>query len=137
MLWTNGEVHTKDVSQIRELYSYFINNYNKLNKIFDLNNPVEIYAMFNYLLYKGYLSKNKEFQFYDKETRNLKGLRGVDVITGKAVCRNISSMLTDILNEYGIQSNLLGVYSKQYIVNVNILEQQKYTKEELIGLEII
>lgn len=124
MAWTNGKEYTKDIKQIRELYNYFLNNYNKLNKIFDLNNPVEIYTMFNYLLYKGYLSKNKEFQFSGKQARDLKGLSGAEVITGKAVCRHISGMLTDILNGYGIESSQLGVYSKNYSININILEEQ-------------
>lgn len=133
LTWTNGKQYTKDIKQIRELYNYFLNNYNRLNKIFDLNNPVEIYTMFNYLLYKGYLSKNKEFQFSGKQARDLKVLRGAEVITGKAVCRHISGMLTDILNRYGIESSQLGVYSKNYSININVLGQQKYTKEELVN----
>ena len=133
MAWTNGKEYTKDIKQIRELYNYFINNYNKLNKIFDLNNPVEIYTMFNYLLYKGYLSKNKEFQFSGKQARDLKGLSGAEVITGKAVCRHISGMLTDILNGYGIESSQLGVYLRDYSINIKILEEQKHTKEELVN----
>lgn len=133
LAWTNGKKYTKDIKQIRELYIDFLNNYNKLNKVFDLSNPVEIHMMFNYLLYKGYLSKNKDFQFSSKQARDLKGLSGAEVITGKAVCRHISGMLTDILNGYGIESNQLGVYSKVYSININILKQQKYTKEELVN----
>ena len=51
----------------------------------------------------------------------------------KQVCRHISAMLTDILNNYGIESSQLGVYSMDYSVNINILEQPKYTKEELVN----
>lgn len=133
MTWSSGKEYTKDVKQIRELYNYFLSNYNRLNKIFDLNNPVEIYTMFNYLLYRGYLSKNREFQFTGKQSRDLKGLYGTEVITGKAVCRHISAMLTDILNGYGIESSQLGVYSKDHIININILKEQKHTKEELVN----
>lgn len=133
MVLTKGKEYTKDIKQIRELYNYFLNNYNKLNKIFDLSNPVEIHTMFNYLLYKGYLSKDKEFQFSGKQARDLNGLSGVNVIAGKAVCRHISGMLTDILNEYGIESSQLGVYSKNYSININILKEQKHTKEELVN----
>ena len=133
MSLTNGKEYTKDVKQIRKLYNYFLNNYNKLNRIFDLSNPIEIYTMFNYLLYKGYLSKNKKFQFSNKQSRNLKGLYGTEVITGEAVCRHISGMLTDILNGYGIESRQLGVYSRDYILNINVIKEQKYTKEELVN----
>ena len=66
---------------------------------------------------------------------------GTNVIIGQAVCRHISAMLTDILNDYGIESSQLGVYSIGYNININIniniIDKPKYTKEELIGLELI
>lgn len=133
MTWSRGKNHTKDIIQIRDLYQEFIKNYNKLNKIFDLSDPIQIHIMFNYLLYKGYLSKDKEFQFSGKQKRDIDCLRGTNVITGQAVCRHISAMLTDILNDYGIESSQLGVYSRDYSININILDEQKYTKEELIN----
>ena len=133
MTWSSGKNHTKDIIQIRNLYQEFIKNYNKLNKIFDLSDPIQIHIMFNYLLYKGYLSKDKEFQFSGKQARDINCLSGTNVITGQAVCRHISAMLTDILNDYGIESSQLGVYYRDYSININILDEQKYTKEELIN----
>lgn len=133
MTWSRGKNHTKDIIQIRDLYQEFIKNYNKLNKIFDLSDPIQIHIMFNYLLYKGYLSKDKEFQFSGKQARDIDCLSGTNVITGQAVCRHISAMLTDILNDYGIESSQLGVYSRDYSISINILDEQKYTKEELIN----
>lgn len=133
LAWSYGKDYTRDIKQIRSLYQEFITNYNKLNKAFDLNDPIQIHTMFNYLLYKGYLSIDKNFEFSNKEARDIKGLYGTNVITGKAVCRHISAMLTDILNNYGIESNQLGVYLMAYVINVNNLEQPKYTKEELVN----
>lgn len=133
MSLSHGKNYTKDIIKIRELYQEFIKNYNKLNKAFDLSNPIQIYTMFNYLLYKGYLSKDKEFQFSGKQARDINCLIGTNVITGQAVCRHISAMLTDILNDYGIESSQLGVYSIGYNININILDKPKYTKEELIN----
>lgn len=133
MSLSHGKNYTKDIIKIRELYQEFIKNYNKLNKVFDLSNPIQIYTMFNYLLYKGYLSKDKEFQFSGKQARDINCLIGTNVITGQAVCRHISAMLTDILNDYGIESSQLGVYSIGYNININILDKPKYTKEELIN----
>lgn len=130
---SHGKNYTRDIKQIRVLYNEFITNYNKLNKLFDLNDPIQIHTMFNYLLYKGYLSKDKEFQFSGKQARDIDYLTGTNVITGKAVCRHISAMLTDILNDYEIESSLLGVYSKSYNININFLDEPKYTKEELIN----
>lgn len=139
MSLSHGKNYTKDIIKIRELYQEFIKNYNKLNKAFDLSNPIQIYTMFNYLLYKGYLSKDKEFQFSGKQARDINCLIGTNVIIGQAVCRHISAMLTDILNDYGIESSQLGVYSIGYNININIniIDKPKYTKEELIGLELI
>lgn len=132
LTYSNCKNYSKDVNQIRELYQEFIKNYNKLNKIFDLNDPIQINTMFSYLLYEGYLSKDKEFEFSSKQARDITNLIGANIITGKGVCCHISSMLTDIMNDYGIQSKQLGVYSKHYDININILEEPKYTKEELM-----
>ncbi len=38
-------LHTKDIIEIRKLYNNLIKDYNKLNKIFDFQNPVEIYTL--------------------------------------------------------------------------------------------
>ena len=136
-LWlacSHGRDYTRDIKQIKSLYQKFIANYNKLNKVFDLNDPIQIHTMFNYLLYKGYLSIDKYFEVSKKEARDINGLLGINVITGKAVCRHISAMLTDILNNYGIESNQLGVYSMDRVkIKIKILQQPKYTKEQLFN----
>ena len=110
MMTSKGSFYTKDVKQIYELYQEFLNNYNKLNKTFELNNPIEIHKMYNYLLENGYLSKDKHFFFSNENVKDIKCLNGVDTITGSSVCRHISAMLTDILNNYGIEASQVGVY---------------------------
>lgn len=132
LICSHDKCCTKDIKQIRNLYQLFITSYNKLNKVFDLNDPIEIHTMFNYLLYKGYLSVDKNFEFSKSEARDINGLLGVNVITGKSVCRHISAMLVDILNNYEIEASQLAVYYIRYNININILKQPKYTKEELI-----
>ena len=65
-IYSNGEklsLHTKDIKEIKSLYNDLIKDYNKLNKIFGFQNPVEIYTLYNKMLYAGYLSKDKEFHF--------------------------------------------------------------------------
>lgn len=104
-----------------------------MNKIFDLSDPIQIHTMFNYLLYKGYLSRDKKFEFSSKQARDIFDVSGANVIVGKAVCRHISAMLTDILNDDGIASCQLGVYSREYCTSINIIDEPKYTKEELIN----
>lgn len=131
LVLSNAKLHTKDMSEIRTFYQQFIQNYNKMNKDFELNNPIQIYTMFNYLLYEGYLSKGKEFQFSGEEARDINAISGTNIIMGKGVCRHISSMFKDILNDYGIEAYNLGCYCRTYNVNINIKEQQNFSYNEL------
>ena len=134
LAFSNGKNYTKDIVQIRNLYQEFLKNYNKLNKTFNLSDPIQIHIMFYYLLYEGYLSKDKNFQFSNKQARDIDYLYGANVITGQGVCGHISTMFTDILNDFGIKSNTLIVYCRNYKQNVTvkIIDKPKYTKEELI-----
>ena len=110
MWWSNYIINTKEAVQIRDLYQDFINNYNKLNDSFELESPIQIYSMFNYLLNKGYLSKDKAFEYSKKKILDVPGMLGISIVTGKGVCRHISSALNDILNSKGIQAYPLGVF---------------------------
>lgn len=110
------ETRTKDVTEIKAIYDEIIKNYNKMNKVFDLNNPVEIHTMFNYLLYKGYLSKGKKFEFGDANARDIETLYGANVVNGQGVCRHIALMLKDVFNDYGINSNVLLVYVRKLVI---------------------
>ncbi len=102
-LWlSKNKMYTKELSQIKELYSEFIKNYNKMNKDFGFDNPIEIHTMYNYLLYNGYLSKDKKFESSDKEVKDIALMNGFNVLMGRGVCRHKSSMLTDILKDYGM-----------------------------------
>ena len=132
MVWSDGIEHTEEIKKIKKSYQEIIKNYNKLNKEFNLNDPVQIFTMFNYLIYRGYLSDKKCFEFSDSRAKDIKAIRGANVITGKGVCRHIAAMFTDILEDYNIETNSLAVYIGDAIININPLEKQKYTKEELI-----
>lgn len=96
---------------IREPYQEFIKNYNEdINKTFHLSNPLEVYYVFNILLSNGYLSKNKEFHYYDNPIfADVENLLGTEIFSGISVCRHSSAMLSDILNEFGTPACQLGV----------------------------
>lgn len=129
----NGYIYTKDIKKIRELYDEFIKNYNKLNKVFDFNDPVSIHVMFSYLLYKGYLSSGKSFEFSEKGTIDLVFIEGANVISGHGVCRHIASMLTDILNDNNMNTVNIDCY-KRYIQEAigNIVSEEEYSREKNI-----
>lgn len=106
---TNFERLNKDkypiqILEIKKLYDMLIDNYVILNNSLELNNPIEIYSMFNFMINNGYLSKNGTFNFGLNNTVDIKCLLGANVITGNAVCRHISSMLNDIYNRLNINS---------------------------------
>lgn len=102
--YSDGEKYTRDVNELRSLYNEFIKNYNSMNKEFSFNEPISIYTMFHFLLGNGYLSLNKEFHMNSDNCYNLYGVLGSDVIANYGVCRHVSSMLTDILNDMDISS---------------------------------
>lgn len=128
----DGSKYTRDVNEIRILYWEFVKNYNKLNKTFDFNDPVSIYAMFNYLVYKGFLSKNKKFIFSDNNIKDIPTDIGAHVISGNGVCRHISSMMTDILNDYGIVSANVSCYIRGMDITIEEIDFKHYSKEELL-----
>ena len=103
---------TKEIVYIRNLYNNFIKDYNKLNKIFNFNNPNEIFTMFTYLLHNGYLSKNKKFIHDDSNAfDDITDLLGTNVMTGKAVCRHSSFLLKDIFSDMGDKGFVLPVFA--------------------------
>lgn len=106
-------LHTKDIIEIRKLYNNLIKDYNKLNKIFGFQNPVEIYTLYNKMLYAGYLSKDKSFRFSYDNIKDIITVLGANVINGEAVCRHIAPMLKDIYLDYGITSYEISVFQKK------------------------
>lgn len=103
------------IKQLEKMYLEYINNYSKLNKIFGLNNPLEIYTLFNHLLYGGYLSINKSFSKVAPGIRDIltpfsTNLLGSTILTGEGMCRHIAPMLSDILNASGCEAYVLATY---------------------------
>lgn len=119
----NAFYYTKDIKKIIDLYEEFIANYTKLNKTFELNNPIEIRTMFEYLLKSGLLSYNKMFISSYKDIVEIRGLGGISVIMGKGCCRHINGMLTNVLIASGFEAKSINVLIQRLVVK-NI--QEKY-----------
>ncbi len=133
MYFSNGANHTKSIVEIKELYNEFIKRYNKLNKEFDFNNPVQVFTMYTYLLNKGYFSKDKSFEFSKANARDIEPIMGANVMTGTAVCRHTSVMLADVLNDYGINAGQIGAYTRDFVININTHVEDGWTKEECMN----
>ena len=127
----NSEIHTKEVQKIKVLYQEFLSEYVKLNRIFEFQNPIEIYTFYNKMLYDGYLSKNKEFHFGKTTVRDIRGIYSSNIMNGEAVCRHIATMLKEIYNAYRIEGNTLGVYQSDYDVIPDNMEKMLSLLEEI------
>lgn len=130
-VFSSGKFNTKDVSYINSLYQEFIRNYNDLNREFNFDNPIQIHTMFNYLLYNGYLSKDKNFEFTSKYARDINPIKGANVIMGSGVCRHIAAMLVDIFNDCGIEAFRLGCHIRESVVKFGLYDEEKMSREEL------
>ena len=126
-----GRNYTTDVKELREMYNLFVKNYNKLNKAFDFNDPLQIQTLYYFLYRNGYLSVNHEFIFKNKaKSDTIPSILGTDIINGKGVCRNISGLFSDILNDYGIEAYNIGVFINGYYV-LQSRSLLKSTKDDL------
>ena len=109
-------------SELKKLYDEFLKNYSEFNNMFELKNPIEIYAMYSYLLWNGFLSKDGVFE--PKNTRNgLPLFLATPIFSGEGVCRHISQLLVDIFNYNGIKAHNLVVYESTFHENKLVLNE--------------
>jgi len=130
--FSGGQYQTRDVVEVRKLYQEFLDNYTKLNKEFNFNDPVSIYALYNYMRLNGYLSKDKEKES-SSDYLDIGTLYGVDVIRGNGVCRHISSMFTDILNYSGVEAMTFGCYLRDRLPSFEMVDKERYDREMIIN----
>lgn len=99
---------TSDYKELDVLYQEAIKNISKFYEMLELNDPLSICGVYQYMYRKGYLSRNNYFE-YSSNMKDLADLYGIDVIRGSGVCRSISSMLVDIYKKLGYESHGLAV----------------------------
>lgn len=126
--------HVKELKELNMLYKEFLNNYHKLNQIFDLTSPLEIMLLYTYLLKNGYLSKGKTHEFSDYNDGKRFLIR-YGVFTGKSVCRHDGVLLRDILREENIKSSILLNYNTDCALDYLKLKEIPCLKEKLEALE--
>lgn len=134
--------NTSDYQTIKTLYNELINNEVELFKSLELNDPVSAFAGYVNMYRGGYLSSDKDFT-YDKNSKDFRGLQGVDVVRGQGVCRHIATMLDDIYREMGFDSTTLvvnasreAIESMEHLSSVD-LDKSKISDETLKMVEKI
>lgn len=85
----------------------------------------EIMYIYVYLYYNGYLSINNEFKF-TTPYNELEFRKGLSIITGKGICRNIGSMFQDILEMFDIENYGIITERGQYESETNQLIPKYY-----------
>lgn len=106
-----------------DTYKYYLEILKKvaiLSKELKLSNSFEVTLLFEYLLWGGYLSKDKQLVYSLNDKVNNPFLIGADIMKGKSVCINNVGMLRDILKELGKEAHLLGCRF------INVLENMDF-----------
>lgn len=93
-----------------EVIENIADNFKKLG----INNPIVIFGAFNYLCKNGFFSFKHKFVYYEN-VDDCYPLFGTNVMEGKAVCRHLASMLTDVYRFMGFES-----YNVSTIFNDNV-----------------
>lgn len=84
-------------------YNSILNIYSKLAKKIGITKPLEFGLFFEYLLFNGYFSIDKQFKY----SKINKKYGPYSVASGTGVCGNMSVLLIDFLTKCGVESMLL------------------------------
>lgn len=111
-----------EIKENRTNYSDVMYNYNiilenmlNLSKELNLDNSLELCILFSYLLWYGYLSKNREYKFNPNNKKIIPGLFFSSIMDGRGVCLHNSEMLKDFLNLCDYNCVMLENHSKMAI----------------------
>ena len=88
-------------------YKEIISKTADLLKYIKMDNPLDALLIFQYLLWNGYFSKDKNFKYSQDNRFNALDAFGADIMRGYSVCLNNSDMLTRVLNSLDIPSRIL------------------------------
>ena len=122
-----NKITKEEYASLLNDYRQFSKRYKVLNEELSFKEPISIYTLFVYMYKNGFSSKDKfiKFKVFYKKYLDMINLYGINIFSGKVVCRHIGSMLTDILRESDIES-----YNYSNLCSVPLLYGliQKYYK---------
>lgn len=114
----NGGVSRDLLLETQDSYRHVIQRFNNICATLGFDDPVQINTLFQFMLEKGFLSVDHEFNF---AADNLKSVinkeflfvDGANILAGKGVCRNCAVMLKDILLATDIPTFIILVKTAQ------------------------
>lgn len=95
----------------KEYYQAYLNIVKKTARVIKelgIEDPLCASIIFQYLLWKGYLSKDKNLVYSISDRMNNIAITGADIMRGRSVCLNNADMHASVLREMGIEAYLLG-----------------------------
>ena len=119
----------KSCLEVMKVYKMLLEKISVLSKELNTSNSLELSILFSYLLWNGYLSKNKTHKYEEYDGPLLMGMNFTDISNGIGVCRNYSEMLKDFLNHNGYESVMLTNYLSNNLkvdYKMNITERKIY-----------
>lgn len=119
--YDNYYKNSKEYLEAYSSYKIIIEEVSNLCKSLNWDNEMKIFAGYSYLLKKGYLSLNHNFYYYDNSNW-CKHLFGNNIIMGVGNCKNISTMLRDLLRDNGYLSYNMSLFLDKEIIKLNQME---------------
>ena len=93
----------KDVQELQTLYQAYLEEVKKLFVKYGLQNPLTVSDYFEDMLWKGYFSIQRTFQYKKMEFQHYPiSLLGARVMSGLALCRNISALYDDFSQKFDL-----------------------------------
>lgn len=129
---------TDYILEIKEMYQKVVVNFVDLCEKLYLITPLEMETLFNYMLFNGYLSKERKFSNTKEFVVDKKAIIAANILAGEGVCRHISPMFKDILATYGYEAYIFACALNLGELKNGIWHYEPMTlKEQIFGNHII
>lgn len=110
-------VYTEKLEIEEAKYVQAIRSYKRIIKIITIlldelnfSDELDVFNIYNYLLWNGYLSINHKYMYSNSERTKMSVHLGADIMTGKGKCLQNADLLAQILKEKGLFAMVLPVF---------------------------
>ena len=128
-----------------ESYQNIINSTARLIREMGSKDPITASVIFEYLLWNGYFSQDKQLVYCVSGRINNMTITGADIMRGKSVCLNNADMLTRVLQSMGMEAYIMGCGTfpkkdtkREFKVNIerNMIKEKEGLLKRLIGFPL-
>lgn len=101
---------TLKYSNSSKFYNYYLSIIKRTCELIQklkINDPKQVTIIFEYLLWNGYFSNEKNLIYSRNKKKDIFGAYGVDIMLGRTACLSNSDMLSKIFTMLGYENHLL------------------------------